>query len=242
MTTPCVRVVLILLRDLMKVLLLSLILIYTSEAFAIKRAPEGYQKEIDNSINYLFQVRPLFRETDILFFRDHQLLPMNSYSDLDRLYLWTTPIDVAQKKVRFNANTVLPFPLYTTYPKDNLFDSPLTPLLSPARKSIYDLGDHGFTTKIIGLVMTQHTDDNLPGTDNKAGFSGVEAYSNWVLGSNELGISAITFELGYQSNMYQTEDISKSVGSIITSNVLLGDSGPIIGDIYYTQVFLTTNF
>jgi len=125
-------------EQLMRIIFCSVLLVFAFDVLAITRAPESFQKEdIDNGINYLFQVRPLFRETDILFFRDHQLLPMNSYSDLDRLYLWTTPIDVAQKNVRFNANTVLPLPLYTTYPKDNLFNSPLTPLLSPARKGIY---------------------------------------------------------------------------------------------------------
>ena len=222
----------------MKIIYLSLILIFSSEAFAFKRAPEDYHKEeIDNDTVYLFQAMPLFREEDIVFLKDRQLLPIETYSDRVRLYLWTTPIDVTQSEIVFDANTVLPFPLYTTYPKDNLFNSPLTPLLSPLRKGIYDLGEHGFSTKIIGLVLTQYTDDNLPGTDNKTGFAGFEAYSNWILGSNELGISALTFELGYQSNIYQTEDISKSVGSIITSNVFLGDSGPIIGDIYYTQGF-----
>jgi len=34
--------------------------------------------------------------------------------------------------------------------------------------------------------------------------------------------------------------MSKNVGSIITSNVILGDSAAIIGDIYYTQGFLKT--
>jgi len=222
----------------MRVIFISLILIFTFDASAIKRAPEDYHREgTDSATVYLFQAMPLFREEDIVFLKERQLLPIETYSNLNRLYLWTTPIDVTQSEIAFDANTVLPFPLYTTYPKDNVFDSPLTPLLSPLRKGIYDLGEHGFSTKIIGLVMTQHTDDNLPGTDNKAGFSGFEAYSSWILGSNELGISALTFELGHQNNIYKTEDISKSVGSIITSNVLLGDSGPIIGDIYYTQGF-----
>ena len=222
----------------MKILYLLLILLFTTELFAIKRAPDSYRKElIDTNTSYLFEFKLLFHAEDERLLQNNQLLPIGSYSNLERLYLWTTPINPKHEDVEFTANSVQPLPLYSTYSKDNLFNSPLIPLLSPVRKGIYDLGDYGFTTKIIGMFFTQYTDKNLPGADNKAGFAGLEAYSNWILGFNALGISSFTFELGYQDNIYNTQDMSKSVGSIITSNVVLGDSGAIIGDIYYTQGF-----
>jgi len=57
----------VILEQLMRIIFYSLLLVFTFDASAIKRAPESFQKEdIDNGINYLFQVRPLFRETDIL--------------------------------------------------------------------------------------------------------------------------------------------------------------------------------
>lgn len=222
----------------MKIIYLLLFLIITTELSAIKRAPDDYHKEqIDNSADFLFNIQPLFHESDTVLLQKNQLLPIGSYSNLERLYLWTTPINPKQEEVEFDANSTQPLPLYSTYSKDQLFNSPLTPLLSPVRKGSYDLGDYGLATKIIGLFFTQHTDKNLPGTDNKAGFAGFEAYSSWMIGHNEWGISSLTFELGYQANIYTTQDLSKSVGSIITSNVILGDSGAIIGDIYYTQGF-----
>ena len=46
-------------------------------------------------------------------------------------------------------------------------------MLSPERKAIYDLGQHGFTTKIIGLYIGQNSANNLPDSDNKAGFFGL---------------------------------------------------------------------
>ena len=131
--------------------------------------------------------------------------------------------------------------MYSTFSSDPLFESPLTEFLSPPRKALYALQQYGFSTKIVGLYIGQTSESALPDTDRKAGFLGAEAYSNWLIYSGKMGLSSLTFELGYQSSL-KTKDLSQSVGSIITSNVVLGDSGPIIGDIYYTQGFSTISF
>ncbi len=189
---------------------------------------------------YLVAVEPLVQTSEEALVTKGQLLPRQKlYNDLERLHLWTTPIDLTSSEEPFIANPTQPYPLYSTYVKDNLIDSPLTPLLSPLRKGIYDLSNYGFSTKIIGLYFAQFTGENLPNTSDKAAYLGVEAYSNWTIANNNIGISSFTFELGYNDNIYNSEDMSKSVGSIITSHVILGDTGPIIGDIYYTQGFFS---
>ena len=46
-------------EQLMRIIFYSLLLVFAFDVLAIKRAPESFQKEdIDNGINYLFQVRP----------------------------------------------------------------------------------------------------------------------------------------------------------------------------------------
>ena len=192
---------------------------------------------VENKNPFFFGVKPLILKEDQVLLKEHKLLDFDTYSDLKRLHLWTTPINITEEDLVFDVSSTLPYPMYTTFSTDPVFESPLTAVLSPPRKALYDLGQYGFTTKIIGLYLEQKSVNNIPNSDDRAGFFGVEAYSNWVINSSDIGLSALTFELGYQDNLHKTKDLSKSVGSIITSNVLLGDSGPIIGDIYFTQGF-----
>ncbi len=223
------------------ILIFSLVSLFLVNLHAVKRHPLLYDKALSEKEDpYIFSMQPLFSNKDKVLAGEHKILNFYTSGDRRRLYLWTTPVDISDESEDnevFEPSTTLPYPMYSTFSSDPFFDSPLTALLSPPRKALYDLQQYGFTTKIIGLYIGQTTENTLPNGDRKAGFLGFEAYSNWLIYSSDMGLSALTFELGYQSNLHKTEDLSKSVGSIITSNVILGDSGPIIGDIYYTQGF-----
>lgn len=208
---------------------------------AVKPLPVLYKQGLAEKEHiYVFDLKPLFSRKDKVLENQCKILKFYTSGDLRRLHLWTTPVDISDESNEpevFMPNTTLPYPMYSTFSSDPLFNSPLTALLSPPRKALYDLQQYGLTTKIIGLYIGQRAENTLPNADRKAGFLGVEAYSNWLIYSGDMGLSSLTFELGYQSNLHKSKDLSESVGSIITSNVILGDSGPIIGDIYYTQGF-----
>lgn len=223
------------------ILILIFSLLFTLELHARKRPPKIYQNQsVETETPYLFDIKPLLLDTDKIYLDGNKSIELNNINDLNRLFLWTTPtmIPGTAEILQPNADVFLSYPMYTTFPTDQIFESPLTPLLSSPRKALYGLEQYGFSTNIIALYIGQLSADNLSGKKDKAGFFGFEAYSNWILNSSDMGISSVTFELGYQYNLHKTEDRGKSVGSIITSNVILGDSGPIIGDIYYTQGFL----
>ena len=174
--------------------ILTFSIIFTTNLLAFKLVLDSPKAEsTDNNNSYIVNVQPLFHESDDDPLLKGQLLLWTLYSDIDRLYLWTTPINVTQENSAFIANETQPYPLYSTYAKDNIFDSPLTPLLSPARKAVYDLADYGFSTRIIGMYFTQQTNENLPQKSDKTGFLGVEAYSNWTVANNNIVISAFTF-------------------------------------------------
>ena len=107
---------------------------------AFMRPPEPSATEyLQNGRPYLVAIEPLVQTSEEALVTKGQLLPRQKlYTDLERLHLWTTPIDLMPSEEPFIANPTQPYPLYSTYVKDNFIDSPLTPLLSPLRKGIHE--------------------------------------------------------------------------------------------------------
>ena len=121
-------------------LLLIVFLLLAFDLYALKRPPKIYRTHlVETDEPYLFNIQPLFFMKDLFLLKEHKILNFNTYNDLDRLYLWTTPTNVANAGVIFEANSTLPYPMYSTFSTDEIFESPLTPLLSPPRKAIYNL-------------------------------------------------------------------------------------------------------
>jgi len=214
--------------------------------------------------NALFALKPLLRESDIPYLQSMQIQPRNVASGTGRLQRWASGIDVVDgdteavsepgrennpdsdedrnPDISSDKGSDKRFPMYSNYARDSLYDSPLTSLWSPGRDRLYWMGrEYGFSSKIISLLFYHYSPDPIPGKENYSGFVGVDFYSNWLFHSSDHGISSLTFELGGQKNLNgngKGKDMGENVGSLITSNVVLGDTDPIIGDIYFTQGFM----
>ena len=141
-----------------RILILSLLSLFLVNLHAVKRDSVLHDIALTEKDNpYIFSMQPLFSNKDEVLAGEHKILDFYTSGDLRRLYLWTTPVDISEESddhEAFEPSTTLPYPMYSTFSSDPLFDSPLTPLLSSPRKALYDLQQYGFSTKIIGLYRS----------------------------------------------------------------------------------------
>ena len=103
----------------MKLLLIfSLLFVYELQAF--KRAPKIYKKEFpETRRSYILPIQPLFTPKDETLLQEHKILDFNTFSDLNRLYLWTTPTNIIEENVKIEVNSTLEYPMYCTFSSDN---------------------------------------------------------------------------------------------------------------------------
>ena len=233
------------------------ITLYSSFSHAYIVIPQEFSSyDEETPDNYWFTLKPLFTKEDEHLQINGQLLPLEGYSERELLYLWVTPTVILDDPVvdtvteTFVKPTVPQFdreqkyPVGSTFGNDPLFHSVLTPYLSPMRNHLQWLAyEKGFYSQIIGLAFLHQSPKAIPGKQSYSGFVGAEAYSNWRIAKTDVGVTEITFELGIQENLNNNgTDMGENVGSVVTNNVVHGDSGPIIGDIYLTQGLADNRF
>jgi hypothetical protein len=239
------------------VLLCSAVLLFPPPAKATRGWREIFSSfHIPKPENALFDLQPLVRESDRAYLASEGLAPAAHMSEKERLQRWASGIalgdpDFEDENIEPVAASDLPaepggsqllqsLPLYSNYTRDAIFDAPASSLLEPARRYMYGVErEHGFTSKAISLLFFHYSPDAIEGKEDYSGFFGVDFYSNWTFGNTQQGVSSLTFELGWQKNLNGSgKDMGENVGSLVTSNVVHGDTNPIIGDIYLTQGFL----
>ncbi|MBB3700548.1 carbohydrate porin [Flammeovirga yaeyamensis] len=237
------------------IILLVLSIVVKNEVFAQqsyfrKRSFFGqqYNQElILDSTHYIFPLRPLFRESDLDLLVEKQILPMTLDKDeYAFIHYWNsapaTPSDynlINHKKYtdKKGRSKNIAYSVPSFYGTDPLVSSPFKKVWTPLRvMERHTILKYGFSTNILAASYVGYTPYALEGKPNWTGFVGAEAYSNWLLTSNKVGVTNLSFEIGYKYNLfYDAPEMKDIVGSEVISNVTNGPSDPIIGDMYITQ-------